>query len=113
MKITVIRRIPKIFSFMLFYAWEMLVSSMILAIDILQWKKKFQHGIVAVDIDLKSDFAILAMVNLVSMTPGSLTVELSQDRKRVFIHTMYLEDEQLFVKKIKNDFEKRIKEVFE
>jgi multicomponent Na+:H+ antiporter subunit E len=108
-----IMRILKIISFMAFYAWEMLVSSFILAKDILHWNKNFEHGIVAVDIDLKSDMAILAMVNLVSMTPGSLTVELSHDRKKVFIHTMYLDDEQAFVYKIKNDFERRIKEVFE
>jgi len=57
--------------------------------------------------------AILALVNLVSMTPGSLSVDLSTDRKVLFIHSMYLEDEDAFIEKIKHDFENRIKKIFE
>jgi len=91
----------------------MIVSSSILAYDILRPKQSFRHGIVAVDLDLKSDTALLAFINLVSMTPGSLSVDLSADRKKLYVHSMYLDNPEEFVEELKANFEKRIKEIFE
>ncbi len=112
-----IYQLPKrIWAFLLFipfYAYEMLISSAVLAYDILRPQKTFKHGIVAYKLDLKSDTAILAFINLISMTPGSLSVDLSPDRKTLYIHSMYLDDPELFKLKVKQNFEKRIKDVFE
>lgn len=107
------RRIWAFVKFIPFYAREMILSSSILAYDILRPQQSFRHGIVAVDLDLQSDTAILAFINLVSMTPGSLSVDLSSDRKKLYVHSMYLEDPEGFVKDLKANFEKRIKEIFE
>lgn len=106
----------RIFRFILFigfYFKELFVSSILLAWDIVRPHKSFKHGIVGIDLDLKSDTAIIALSNLLSMTPGSLSVELSPDRKRLYVHSMYLEDPEAFKLKVKNTFEKKIKQIFE
>jgi multicomponent Na+:H+ antiporter subunit E len=107
------RRAVAVVFFLLFYLWELIVSSLLLARDIFRFRQTFTHGIVKVEIDLKSDMAILAIVNLLSMTPGSLIVDLSPDRKFLYIHTMYLDDVEKFKRDIKNNFERRIKAIFE
>ncbi|MDD4373009.1 MAG: Na+/H+ antiporter subunit E [Bacteroidales bacterium] len=116
-KPSIFKRLPgKLWAFLKFipfYALEMILSSSILANDILRPKKDFKHGIVAYKLDLKSETAILAFVNLISMTPGSLSVDLSPDRKILYIHSMYLEDPEKFMRDVKLNFEKRIREVFE
>jgi len=99
--------------FLLFYLRELTMSSLLLARDIFRFRQSFTHGIVKIEIDLKSDMALLAFVNLLSMTPGSLTVDLSPDRKHIYIHTMYLDDIESFKRNIKNNFERRIKVIFE
>jgi multicomponent Na+:H+ antiporter subunit E len=106
----------RIFRFILFigfYFKELFVSSLLLAWDIVRPRKSFKHGIVGIDLDLKSDTAIIALTNLLSMTPGSLSVELTPDRKRLYVHSMYLDDPEAFKLKIKNSFEKKIKQIFE
>lgn len=107
------RRVWTFLKFVPFYAIEMILSSTILAYDILRPKKTFKHGIVAYKLDLKTDTAILAFINLISMTPGSLSVDLSADRKILFIHSMYLDDPEEFIKNVKLTFEKRIIKIFE
>ncbi len=107
------RRLFAVLKFIPFYIWEMIVSSLVLAFDILRPKKSFHHGIVAVDIEVQNETALLVLVNLVSMTPGSLVVAISSDRKTLYVHTMYLENPQTFREEFKKDFEKRIKEIFE
>jgi multicomponent Na+:H+ antiporter subunit E len=106
----------RIFRFILFigfYFKELFVSSILLAWDIVRPHKSFKHGIVGIDLDLKSDTAIIALSNLLSMTPGSLSVELTPDRKRLYVHSMYLEDPEAFKLKVKNSFERKIKQIFE
>jgi multicomponent Na+:H+ antiporter subunit E len=51
--------------------------------------------------------------NLLSMTPGSLLVEYSAERKKLYIHSMYLHDIEAFRQKIKTQFEQPIKAIFE
>ena len=106
-------RIFDVLLFVLFYLKELVVSSSVLAYDVVRPRKSFKHGIVAVPVDVKSDTVLLALINLISMTPGSLVVDLSPDKKILFVHSMYLDDEEEFKRRLKYDFERRIKKVFE
>lgn len=107
------RRIYLIAVFILFYTRELIVASLLLTRDIFSPGLSFSHGIVKIEIDLKSDLALLAFINLLSMTPGSLTLDLSSDRKFVYIHSMYLRDIERFKHDVKVKFEQRIKAIFE
>lgn len=102
----------RIVSFGIFYFKELFLSSAVLARDILSPGKQFKHGIVAVDINIPNDLGVLMFSNLLSMTPGTLTIELTPNRKRLYIHTMYLENADAFRNKIKHDFERRINKIF-
>lgn len=65
-------------------------------------------GIVAVDISLKSNIGLLMMVNLITMTPGTLSLDLSEDRKKLYIHAMHVESREALVRDI-NELENRLK----
>lgn len=106
-------RVFRFAAFVMFYFKELTVSSILLARDILRKDHVFKHGIIGIDIDLKKDTSIIALANLISMTPGSLTVDLTPDKKRLYVHSMYLEDPEKFKRKIKTRFEKAIKQIFE
>jgi len=106
-------RLFKIIAFVVYYIKELVVASSILAFDIVRPKSNFKPAIIQVPIDLESDIAIIALVNLISMTPGSLSVDLSADKKSIFVHAMYVTDKQAFIDDLKKNLEKRIKEVFE
>lgn len=106
-------RLFRLLLFILFYFKELLLSGVLLARDIIRPKKTFTHGIIRIGIDISSPTALMTLVNMVSMTPGSLIIELTPDHKYIYVHVMYLEDPESFERNIKEKFEKRIKRIFE
>lgn len=111
--VSILLRVLRFVAFIIFYLKELVVSSSLLARDILRPNPDFCHGIVAIETDLKKDTSIIALCNLLSMTPGSLLVEYSPERKKLYVHSMYLQDAEAFRKKIKTQFEQPIKAIFE
>jgi multicomponent Na+:H+ antiporter subunit E len=106
-------RIFRLVLFIFYYLKELVLSSLFVAYDILTPKDLMRPGIVAVPVDLKSETAIIALVNLISMTPGSLTVDMSPDKKKIYVHAMYLYDKEKFIHKIKTELENRIRLIFD
>lgn len=99
--------------FIFYYLKELILSSLFVAYDIITPKDLMKPGIVEVPVDLKNDTAIIAFANLISMTPGSLTMDMSPDKKKIYVHAMYLHDKEDFIRKMKGELEKKIAEIFE
>lgn len=99
--------------FIFYYLKELILSSLYVAYDIITPKDLMKPGIVEVPVDLKNDTAIIAFANLISMTPGSLTMDMSPDKKKIYVHAMYLHDKEDFIRKMKGELEKKIAEIFE
>ena len=69
-------------------------------------------GVVAIPLDLKSDFEIMLLGHMITLTPGTLTLEVSPDKKFIYVHTMELGGSvEAFRQSIKDGFERRILEV--
>jgi multicomponent Na+:H+ antiporter subunit E len=68
--------------------------------------------VIAVPLELRNEAAIVLLANMVSLTPGTLSIDLSDDRSCLYVHTMYGEDPVATRRAIKHDFEQRIQEVF-
>ena len=106
-------RIFRLVLFIFYYLKELVLSSLFVAYDILTPKDLMRPGIVEVPVDLKNETAIIALANLISMTPGSLTVDMTPDKKKIYIHAMYLYDKEKFIHKIKTELEDRIRLIFD
>lgn len=98
--------------FVVFYIYSLFKANLRLAWDIITPGIPFMPGIVRVPVDFKTNTGLMAFANLVSMTPGTLTMYISEDKKMVYIHSLYLKDKKIFRNIIKNDFEKRIKKIW-
>lgn len=99
--------------FIFYYLKELILACLYVAYDILTPKDLMKPGIVEVPVDLKNETAILAYANLITMTPGSLTMDMSPDKKKIYVHAMYLHDKEDFIRKMKGELEKKISEIFE
>jgi len=97
----------------LYFIVEMFQSSIKVLWDILTPEHKSKPGILKVPLTVHTDTQILLLSNLLSLTPGTLTVDISPDRKFFYVHAMFLEDEQALIDSIKNNLERRILEVTE
>ena len=92
-----VRKIPEIIGFALYYLWELLKSNFRVAYEVLTPTHTMKPGVIGLPLDAQSDAAITIFANLVSFTPGTLSLDVSNDRRMLFIHAMYADDdEQLF-----------------
>ncbi|GET30542.1 Na+/H+ antiporter subunit E [Prolixibacter sp. SD074] len=105
-------KIVQVIVFAGFYLWELLKANLVLAYDILTPVHHMKPGIVEIPLDLKSDSEIITLVNLITMTPGSLSLDVSEDRKRLYVHVLYLKDPEAYREEVKTGLEKRVKEVW-
>jgi len=64
-----------------------------------------------VPLTIKSDLGITFLANMISLTPGTLSLDVSNDKKVLYVHSMYITDRDEFINGIKNGFEKRILEI--
>ncbi|MCU0344400.1 MAG: Na+/H+ antiporter subunit E [Ignavibacterium sp.] len=105
------KKIPKAISFFFYFVKELIVANLKVAFDIITPKDYMEPGIVAVPLDAETDMEITLLANLITLTPGTLSLDVSKDRKILYIHTLYLDDAEKFRAEIKNGMEKRLLEV--
>lgn len=104
-------RIPKVIGFFFFFLYEMLKANLQVAYDVITPKFFMKPGVVKFPLSAKSDLEITILANCISLTPGTLILAVSDDRKAIFIHVMYLDDRDKFVEGLKNGLEKRLLEI--
>ncbi len=71
----------------------------------------FRSGIIAVPLDVRDDVEVMLFANLISLTPGTLSLDVSDDRRTLYVHAMALEgDADAQKRDLKRTFETRIRE---
>lgn len=105
------KRVPKTIRLAGFFLFELIVSSLRVFWDVITPGHISRPGIVGVPLDARTDMEILLVTNLISLTPGTLSIDLSRDHQTLFVHVMYLDDPEAFRQSIKEGIEKRILEV--
>ncbi len=60
---------------------------------------------------MTSDVEITLLANLVTLTPGTLSLDVSEDRSTLFVHAMFVDDPDVLRREIKHGFERRVLEL--
>jgi len=108
-----LEKVPKALGLLGYFLKEILLSNASVARILLSPVSSLTPGIVAVPLDLKSDAGITVLANLVTLTPGTLSLDVSPDRRTLYVHAIHVEDPDAFRREVKEGFERRVKEVFE
>jgi len=98
--------------FALFYLKEVLMSNLKVAHDVVTPKYYMQPAFIELDIEGLTDRQILFLANLITMTPGTLSLDVSEDKKRLKIHSMYVDDPRAAVEELETKILRRIRNVF-
>jgi multicomponent Na+:H+ antiporter subunit E len=106
------RRFWLVTGFGLFYVKELVLSSLRVARDVLSPRPRVAPAIVAVPLEPgHSDSTVTVLANLITMTPGTMSLDASQDRHWLYIHAVYADDVERFRREFKEQFERRVLEV--
>jgi multicomponent Na+:H+ antiporter subunit E len=91
-----------------FFLWELVKANLRLALDVLTPRYKIRPGIIAVPLDATTDGQILLLSMLINTTPGSVALDVSPDRKTLYVHVMYMDTPDAARAEIKQGFERRV-----
>lgn len=100
-------------TFLALFLYELVTSALRVAHDILTPRHRMHPGVVAVPLDARTDFEITFLANVISLTPGTLSLDVADDRKILYIHSMYIDNQDVesFRRSIKENLEARVLEL--
>lgn len=106
------RRGSRILSLGLLFVYELVLSAWRVAMLVLSPRMDIKPGIFAYPLRVDRDFEITLLANLITLTPGTLSVDVSEDRKLLFVHAIDCSDPEAARRDIAEGFERKILEAF-
>lgn len=109
-----LRQLRSAISLALLFLYELGVSAIRVAVVVLtpDIKSVLRPAIIAFPLTVKSDAEITLLANLITLTPGTLSVDVSEDRSLLYVHTLTLSSREALIADIAGGFEARIREVY-
>lgn len=106
-------RIGKMFSYCLLVMWDILVANVEVGwIVLTKPNSKIKSAWVVVPIDLRQPEAITVLAGTVTLTPGTISSDLSEDGHYLLVHALHTHDPDAICNEIKDRYERRLKEIF-
>lgn len=106
-------RLGRVLSLVLLFFKELALSAWKVAVMVTRPKLDVQPGIFAYPLTVTTDFEITLLANLITLTPGTLSVDVSGDRKTLYVHAIDCSDIEATKNDIRNGFERKIMEAFQ
>lgn len=105
-------RLRRVIMLFLVFLYELVLSSVRVAITVLSPNMNLKPGIFAYRLEVDRDFEITLLANLITLTPGTLSVDVSDDKRFLYVHAIDCSDLDATRKDIASSFERRILEAF-
>ena len=102
----------KMLSLFVLFIKELALSAWKVAVLVASPKMALKPGIFAFPLTVDRDFEITLLANLITLTPGTLSVDVSEDRRVLYVHALDCSDPVGTRRDIANGFEKKIMEAF-
>ncbi len=113
------RKVGQVLAFGLFFVWELILANLRVAIDVLRPRMQFAPAVVAVPLRDFSDAETVMLANLITLTPGTLSLDVRDDPPHggriLYVHAMHGGRTQAvidrFRQQLQQNFGRRVQEV--
>jgi len=106
-------KVGQIARFCIFFVWELVVATLRVAIDIVTPRHLMKPAVLAIPVLSDSAAETTMLANVITLTPGTLTLDVSPDGKTLYVHAMYAGDADSTRQAIQEGFGHRVHEVFQ
>jgi multicomponent Na+:H+ antiporter subunit E len=107
------KRVWRWFKLCVLFLYELVVSSVQVVWDVLTPQHKARPGVIAMPLDAKGEMEVLLVTNLISLTPGTLSLDVTEDCNTLFIHAMFADDPDEIRRQLKTGMERWVIEAME
>ena len=102
------RDMREIVELVFYFVWELVLSNFRMAKYTLWPLDRMRPGIVAVPLEPMSDLELTVLTNLITLTPGTLSLDVSPDHRTLYVHVMDVSDPEVVRREIKAGFERKV-----
>jgi multicomponent Na+:H+ antiporter subunit E len=88
--------------------WQIIIANIKITMDVLRIEHRMRPGVIRLPLDVTKDSEILLLAAMINITPGSVALDVSPDRKTMYVHVMHMESPEAAKSDIKNGFERRV-----
>ncbi|MEM7332644.1 MAG: Na+/H+ antiporter subunit E [Chloroflexota bacterium] len=92
---------------------EVMKASLRVAAIVVNPRLNIRPAVIAVPLDIEGDGQITMFANMITLTPGTLSLDVSNDKKTLYVHAIDVDDVEAFRAELKNGFEAQVREVTE
>ncbi|MHA7885969.1 MULTISPECIES: Na+/H+ antiporter subunit E [Roseicyclus] len=107
------RRATKWAKLIVLFLYELVVSSLQVVWDVLTPQHKARPGIISVPLTVRREMDVLLVTNLITLTPGTLSLDVTEDGETLYIHAMFADDPDEIRRQIKDGMERWVIEATE
>ena len=108
-----IRNLPRVAEYVLIVLWDILVANVQVAWWILFWRvERLRPSFMTIPLDIYTPEAITTLAGTITMTPGTVSCDLSADGRALLVHGLHAPDTEDMVAGIKERYERRLAEIF-
>jgi multicomponent K+:H+ antiporter subunit E len=105
---------PRIVAYVLLVIWDIIVANVQVAYIILfKANANIKPAWISIPLDLRTPEAITVLAGTITLTPGTVSSDLSADGRSLLVHCLDAPDPDAVRDDIKNRYERRLKEIFE
>lgn len=98
--------------FLVIVLWDIVIANLTVARLILGANKKLKPAFISIELDIQTPLGISLLANTISLTPGTVSCDLSADRSCLLVHALHVEDTADTIKQIKKRYEAPLREIF-
>lgn len=92
--------------------WDIATANVAVAIRVLGPVRRLRPAFVWVPLELEDEFGITVLASIISLTPGTVSVDVTEDRGRLLVHCLDVTDEARLIAQIKQRYERPLTEIF-
>ena len=91
--------------------WDIVVANLNVAALILGSTRKLQPAFMVLELDIRSPLGVSLLANTISLTPGTVSCEVSADRRQLLVHALHVTDVEASIREMKQRYEQPLIEV--
>ena len=108
-----LKSLPKYIAYIGLVFWDIIVANVQVAkIVLFKPNSQLKPAWIVIPLEVRSAEAITVLAGTITLTPGTVSSALSDDRRHLLVHVLHLEDADAVIAHIKNRYEKPLMEIF-
>jgi multicomponent Na+:H+ antiporter subunit E len=101
-------RVERTLALLAYLLWQIVLANFRIALDVVSIRHRMRPGVIRLPLDVATEGEILLLAAMINITPGSVALGISDDRRVMYVHVMHMQSPDEARREIKAGFERRI-----